>query len=173
VTLTLGCITGAFFVFGVVLLIPCLGLFICHLAVAGLALSYLSINFSLRFGHPSRKPRHIALRSVKIFGLHNDWCANLTPFALVLTECLKLATFATPSCASDGDVYFLICVCGHTARVGALVGASMIFVTCSIPVSMGSVNRSVDASLIPLKITFPLYQTSHFVLVNTTLHPAS
>ena len=102
----IGCISVTFFVFGVVLLIPCRGLFICPLVVAGLALRYLLINFSLRFGHPSRKPRQTALRSVEIFGLHNDWCTNLTPFALVLTECVKLATCATPLYASDGNVLF-------------------------------------------------------------------
>ena len=48
----------------------------------------------------------------------------------------------------------------------------MDFASCSISESLGSVHRSVDGSLFPLKITFPLYHTSHFVLVNTTLHPA-
>ncbi len=38
------------------------------------------------FGHPSRNPRRTALRRVNIFGLHNDWSANLTAFAFVLTE---------------------------------------------------------------------------------------
>ena len=37
---------------------------------------------------------------------------------------------------------------------------------------MGSVHRSVDGSFFPLNITFPLYHTSHFVLVNKTSHPA-
>ena len=109
VTFTIGCISVLFFVFGVVLLIPCCGLFICSCAVAGLALKYLWINFSLWFGYPSRKPRQTALMSVNIFGLHTDWCANLTPFALVLMDCVKLATFGTPSCASDGNVYLLLC----------------------------------------------------------------
>ncbi len=65
-----GWISANFIGFGVVLLIPCRGHFICPLAVAGLALRYLFINFSLRFGHPSRKPCRTALRSVEIFGLH-------------------------------------------------------------------------------------------------------
>jgi hypothetical protein len=25
------------------------------------------------------------------FGLHKDWCANLTPLALVVTECMNIA----------------------------------------------------------------------------------
>jgi hypothetical protein len=37
---------------------------------------------------------------------------------------------------------------------------------------MGSVHKSVDGSLNPRKITFPLNITSHFVLSNVTLHPA-
>ena len=109
--------------------------------------------------------------SVNIFGLYSDWCANLTPLALVFTECVKLATCAAPSCASDGDVYLLLCGGGKTALVGVLVGASTVFVTCSISVSMGSVHKSADRSLLPFKIMFPLYHTSHLVLVNRTLHP--
>ena len=134
VTLTMGCIIGTFFVFGVVLLIPCRGLFICPLAAAGLALMYLCINFSFRFGHPSRKPCHTALESVDILGLHNDWCANLTPFALVLMECVKLATCATPLCASDGKLlYLFVRGSGKTVRVGVLMALLKVFVTCLIP----------------------------------------
>ena len=73
--------------------------------------------------------------------------------------------------ASDGNVYFLFGG-GQTACVGAFVGLSTVFVTCSILVLMGSVHRSVDGSLFPLKIIFPLYHMLHFVLVNNTLHPA-
>jgi hypothetical protein len=40
------------FAFGVVLLIPCLGLFICPFPVAGLGFKYFRINFLLMFGHP-------------------------------------------------------------------------------------------------------------------------
>jgi hypothetical protein len=57
--------------FGVVLLIPCLGCFMRPLDVAGLALRYLLMSFSLRLGHPLRKPCRTALRRVDIFGLHN------------------------------------------------------------------------------------------------------
>ena len=72
VKLTIGCIIGTFFVFGVVLFILCRGLFICPLAIAGHALRYLWINFSLRLGHPSRKRRQTAFRSVEICGVLND-----------------------------------------------------------------------------------------------------
>ena len=142
-------------VLGVVLLIPCPGHFICPLAVAGLALRYLLINFSLSLGHPFRKPRLTALRSVEIFGLHNDWCENLTAFALVLTECVKLATCEAPSCASNGNVV-LFFGGGQTPcdDYDALVGLTMDFVACSISELMGRVHRSVDGSLFPLKITF-------------------
>ena len=37
---------------------------------------------------------------------------------------------------------------------------------------MGNVHKSVDGSLNPLKITFPLKSTSHFLSSNTTLQPA-
>ena len=72
--------------FGVVLLMPCRGRFICPLAVAGLGLRYLRISSSDMLGHPFKKPRRVALRSVEILGLHNDWCVNLTLLARVEIE---------------------------------------------------------------------------------------
>ena len=72
-------------------LIPWRGRFICPLAVAGLGFKYLSINFTLTFGHPSRNPFRTALSIVEIFGLHKDWCANFTAFTLVLIECVNPA----------------------------------------------------------------------------------
>ncbi len=42
----------------------------------------------------------------------------------------------------------------------------------TVPFGMGSIHKSVDGSLNPHKITFPLNITSHFVLSNVTLHPA-
>jgi hypothetical protein len=42
----------------------------------------------------------------------------------------------------------------------------------TIPFGMGSIHKSVDRSLNPRKITFPLNITLHFVLSNVTLHPA-
>ena len=145
------------------LLIPCRGLFICPLAVAGLALRYLLISFSLRLGHPSRKPRRTALRRVNIFGLHNDWCANFTAFALVLTEWVKLAACVAPSWASAGTVRLFFCAWP----------TGFIVFDCSLFGPIGSVHRSVDGSFFPLKIIVPLYHTSQFVFVNITSHPAS
>ena len=55
---------------------------------------------------------------------------------------------------------------------GTLVGTTMGFFVFSMFGPMSSVHKSVDGSLFPVKITFPFYQTSHFVLVNNTLHPA-
>ncbi len=78
-------------VLGVMLRIPCRGLFMCPLAVAGLGLRYLRINFSLIFGQPIKKPCCVAFSIVEIFGLHNDWCANFTAFSLVCTECVNAA----------------------------------------------------------------------------------
>ncbi len=51
----------------------------------------------LRLGHPLRKPFCTAFRNVEIFGLHNNWGANLTSLARVLTECVNEAKF-TPGC---------------------------------------------------------------------------
>ncbi len=47
-----------------VLLIPCHALFMCSLAVAGLGFRCFRITFSNKFGHPLRKPLHIAFRSI-------------------------------------------------------------------------------------------------------------
>ncbi len=87
---------------GQVLLIPCLSLFMRPFVVAGLGLRYFSINFLLRLGHPLRNPFCTVLSNVKILGLHNNWCANFTPFAQVLTECMNVARF-TPgwSCGAS------------------------------------------------------------------------
>ena len=63
----------------------------CPLAVAGLGSGYLSINVLDKFGHPSKKPFLVALRSLDILGLHKEWWANLTLFAHVEME---WATFA-------------------------------------------------------------------------------
>ncbi len=60
-----------------VLLIPWRVCFMWPFAVAGLGLRYLRISFSDRFGQPFRKRLHTAFNNVEIFGLHNDWCANL------------------------------------------------------------------------------------------------
>ena len=157
-----GCTVADFIGFGVVLLIPCWGHLICPLAVAGLALRYLFMSFSLRFGHSSRKTLQTALRRVDIFELHNNWCANLTAFAIVLKECVKLATCGTSSCASDGTVMFFLGGRMTSRNDGDFVGFTMDFVSCLLPALIGSVHRSVDGSFLPVKITFPLYHTSHF-----------
>ena len=69
-----------------VLLIPWRGLFMWPFAVAGLGLRYFKISFSVMLGQPRRNPRRTALSSVEIVGLHNDWCANFTPFPRVRME---------------------------------------------------------------------------------------
>ena len=115
-------------------------------------------------GHPSRNPRRTALRRVDIFGLHNDWCANLTAFAFVFVECVKLATCGAPLCASAGT---MMCV-----FVALPTGFTLVVFVCSCFGPIGRVHRSVDGSFFPFKMTFPLYQTSQFVFVKTTSHPA-
>ena len=128
------------------------------LAVAGLGFKYLSINFSERFGHPLRNPRRTAFSRVDIFGLHNDWWANFTPFARVFTECVKDARL-TPGWISM--LPWARSILGDDRGRADLVAL------------IGSVHNPVETSLIPRKMTLPLYITSHFSLSNVTVHPAS
>jgi hypothetical protein len=114
----------------------------------------LRINFSVKFGHPLRKPFRTAFSSVDIFGLHNDLWANLTLFARVFTECVNIARLTTllaTSVASVGG-------CGAQPSQG--LGRGRIYfvplATCPgvvhIPfVGIGSIHKSVDPSLNPLK----------------------
>jgi hypothetical protein len=55
-----------------VLCMPIRGRFMWPSAVAGLGLRYHVTPAALRFGHPFKKPRLIALRKVEICGLHKD-----------------------------------------------------------------------------------------------------
>jgi hypothetical protein len=57
---------------GCVLFMPCLGRFICPLAVPGLALRYFGMSFLVILGHRLRKPFLVAFNNVEIFGLHKD-----------------------------------------------------------------------------------------------------
>jgi hypothetical protein len=41
--------------------------------------------------HPFKKPSRVAFNRVENFGLHKDWCANLTVLALMVTECVNIA----------------------------------------------------------------------------------
>jgi hypothetical protein len=155
------CGAGAVPALGVVLRIPCRGHFIWPFAVAGLGLSYLLISLTLMYGHPFRNPRLVALRRGDIFGLHNDWCANLTLLARVHIECKNKA----PSYMAWGG-------CGARPMPGQGCGKSIWLGVVRIPsFVIGRVHRSVLGSLYPLKITLPLYTTSHFSLSKTTLHP--
>jgi hypothetical protein len=42
----------------------------------------------------------------------------------------------------------------------------------TVPCGIGSIHKSVDGYLLPVKTTFPLNISSHFLLSNITLHPA-
>ena len=81
----------------------------------------------------------------------------MTAFALVLTKWVKLATCVTLSCASDVTVVFFFGdqLTGPDAD-GTLVGTTMGFFVFAMLGPMGSVHKSVDGSLFPVKITFPL-----------------
>ena len=140
------------FIFGVVLRIPCHGRFMWPLAVAGLGLRYLSISSTEMLGHPFKKPFLVALSSLDILGLHNDWWANLTLSARVEMEWTKLAA----SCA-----------------VG--VGSTRLFIFGDgcLSEGIGSVHKSLLGSLKTLRITFLLYITSQCSLQKCTVHPAS
>ncbi len=85
----------------------------CPFAIARLGFKYLRINFLLMPGHPFKKPRLVAFNRVEIFGLHKDWCANLTALALVIMECVNIARagwtvgwgarlIQGPGCDNDG-----------------------------------------------------------------------
>ncbi len=54
-----------------------------------------------------------------------------------------------------------------------LCGVPTFPLVSSVLALIGSVHKSVDGSLYPRKIIFLLYITSHFALVNTTVHLAS
>jgi hypothetical protein len=88
-------------ILGAVLHIPCRGLFMCPLAVVGLGLRYLRINFSLIFGQPVKKPCRVAFSIIENFGLQNDWCAIFTAFALVHTECVNAAVWSCSGFSCD------------------------------------------------------------------------
>jgi hypothetical protein len=92
----------------------------------------------------------------------------LTVLACIYTECVKVARlipgwlsgvtagwWGAQSSQGPG--------CGRRHSPG---------VVPTIPCGIGSVHKSVDRSLIPVKITFPLNITLHFSLSNITLHPA-
>ncbi len=56
----------------------------------------LKYQLFIDFGQPVRKLRCVAFSSVDSFGLHNDWCANFTAFALICTECVNAAIWGCP-----------------------------------------------------------------------------
>jgi hypothetical protein len=122
--------------------------------MAGLGYRYLVTTSSFKFGHPLRKPIFSAFMRVEIFGLHSNWCENLTALARVRAECMNPAT----------------CIC----RGFFWMSRSFPTVNYCLMASdvIGSVQRSVWGSLYPLKINFPLYMTSQYFSVNITLQPA-
>ena len=107
-------------------------------------------------------------------GLHRDWYANLTVLAQVCTKCVN-DTKLTPGCVSL--VPLVGCGAQHIqgpshGNVGVVVTAPNVGVVHIFPIGSGSVHKSVDGSLYPVKITLLLKITSHFSLSNYTLHPA-
>ena len=119
----------------------------CPLAVAGLGLRYLRISVLDMLGHPFRKPLGVALRSMDIFGLHNDWRANVTLLARVEMECAKFVV-----CCTVLDCNAL----GRPVSVG----------DCCLE-CIGSVHKSVVASLYPQRMRLPLYITYYITMLVT------
>ena len=107
----------------------------CPLAVAGLGLRYLRISVSDMLWPHFRKHLLDALRSVDIFGLHNDWCANFTSLAQVEMECAMFVV-----CCTALDCTAL----GRTGSVG----------DCCVE-WIASVHKSVVAFLYPLRMPLP------------------
>ena len=146
---------------GRVLRRPCLGRFMWPFDVAGLGLRYLMISVSVMLGHPFRNPLRTAFRRVEIFGLHSDWCANLTALAHVRTEYAKVAALmcgrpVVPLSGTASGAW-----CGARSIQGPGRGRTAISFAVRPKLGMGSVHKSVLGSLCPRKITLPLYTTSH------------
>jgi hypothetical protein len=148
-------------------------------AVAGLGFKYFRINFALIFGQPSRNPFRTAFNIVDNFGLHKDWCANFTAFTLVLIKCVNPAIDwcgAQPKQGPGrGRVFTLMgprvmafstafrswmhvfraeaafsCTCGPCKVIPGVVHSF------TGDGTMGRVHRSVDGSLYPRRMSFPL-----------------
>jgi hypothetical protein len=49
----------------------------------------------VKFGHPFRKPLCTAFDNVEFFGLHNNWCANFTPYSTCMHGVHKLSKVDT------------------------------------------------------------------------------
>jgi hypothetical protein len=117
-----GCITQGKDCLGCVLLIHC-GFFMWPFAVAGLA-----------------------FHNVEIFGLHNNWCANITPLARVCTQCVKDARL-TPGCMVGGMA------CRAQSASGADCESVVLVLLQPL---IDRVHKLVDTSLYPCNKTFPL-----------------
>ena len=130
-------------ILGVMLLMPYRGRFMHPFAVAGLGFRYFNIISSEMYGHPLRKPRRVALRSLDILGLHNAWCWNFILFALVLIECANMAEW-TPDVAVPS---------GH----GRLRKLGLHRISSVLRPKIGNNHRSVFGSLCPRNIVTPLY----------------
>ncbi len=89
-----GCGNGSIVLGGLerVLLIPWWWHFLWPLTVTRPGFKYLRINVSPIFGHPFKKPCCMTFKSVEIWGLHNNQCANVTAFARMLTKCVNIAS---------------------------------------------------------------------------------
>ncbi len=115
-------------------------------AVAGLGFRYMRISFLVKLGHPFWKPLCTAFNNIEIFGLHNNWCANFTLLACVRTESVKVVRLM-PGCMVRQMA------CGAQSIPGADYGRTVRMLTQLL---IGRVHKSVDTSLYPRNITFPL-----------------
>ena len=85
----------------------------------------------------------------------------------MVTECVNIAISAI---GVDWGARLLMGLGRDNVCLSTLVAD--VWVVPIFPCGIGNVQRSVARSFSPAKITAPLYHTSHFLLSNTTLHPA-
>ncbi len=75
-------------------------------------------------------------------------------------------------CKNNALSYWAVWGCGAQLIPGQGCGKSFLLGVVRIPsLVIGRVHKSVAGSLYPLKITLPLYITSHLSLLNITVHP--
>ena len=126
-------------------------------------------------------------------GLHIDWCANLMLLALDRTVCVKkpqsfgggFGSLGFPVCivlhawvlaykgmASDDGLVLYAASLRKLSNASCSSWSSIWEVLPAEP-TIGRVHRSVAGSFTPVKIIFPLYLTTHFLMSNLTVQPAA
>ena len=110
----------------------------------GARIEVLENHFFNMLGQPRTNPWRVALRSVDIVGLHNNWCANMMELALVLMEWVNVARLMRSELSS---------------ALGVLCGLPTFPLLSAVVELIGRIHKSVAGSLNPCKITCSLYIT--------------